>query len=124
MNREIDQQVIAQEGLSEEQQLVPHGDGRLTEASYRLMLSRTYLKAVGAIQNSSRGVWALTDYGRSLTQAQAEEIPQRVRAVCDKAEPAQESCAQPDRERTAAGCSAGCGSAEQYRSSGMAGLAA
>ncbi|HZQ38337.1 MAG TPA: Mrr restriction system protein, partial [Dehalococcoidia bacterium] len=47
---------------------------------YRLMWSRTYLKAVGAIQNSSRGVWALTDYGRSLSQAEAEAIPQQVRA--------------------------------------------
>src|SRR5581483_7790974 len=79
-NREIDQQVIAQEGFTEQQQLVPHGDGGLSEASYRLMWSRTYLKAVGAIQNSSRGVWALTDYGRSLSQAEAEAIPQQVRA--------------------------------------------
>ncbi len=80
-NREIDQQVIAREGLTEEQQLVPHGDGRLTEVSYRLMWSRTYLKAVGAIQNSSRGVWALTDYGRSMAQLEAEASPQRVRAL-------------------------------------------
>ncbi len=79
-NREIDQRVIAIEGLSEDQQLVPHGDGRLTEVSYRLMWSRTYLKSAGALQNSSRGVWALTEVGRSLTESDVLAIPQQVRA--------------------------------------------
>lgn len=92
--REIDQQVIALEGLTEEQQLVPHGDGRLTEVSYRLLWSRTYLKAVGAIENSSRGVWTLTDYGRSLTKSEAEVIPRQVRAQ-NAARPSRQKSKQP-----------------------------
>jgi len=37
-----------------------------TEIEYRLAWARTYLKKYGVLENSSRGVWALTPKGRQL----------------------------------------------------------
>lgn len=34
-----------------------------TEVEYRLTWTRTYMKKVGILENSSRGVWALTAKG-------------------------------------------------------------
>lgn len=72
--REMFERVVEEEAFSEEQQAVPHGDGRLSEIDYRLHWARTHLKGIGAIENSSRGVWTLTDKGRAITpeQMQAE----------------------------------------------------
>lgn len=55
-------------GLPEELQEVPHREGRESEIEYRLAWARTYLKHVGAITQSSRGVWALTDEGESIDE--------------------------------------------------------
>ena len=41
---------------------------------YRLGWARTRLKNIGALVNSSRGVWALTESGRTLTKRQMEEM--------------------------------------------------
>ena len=38
--------------------------GSRTEVEYRLAWTRTYLKKYGLIENSTRGVWALTQQGR------------------------------------------------------------
>jgi restriction system protein len=62
--REIDNKVIELAGLTEGQQAVLHGNGPRTEIQYQLAWSRTYLKAMGLLENSSRGVWTLTDLGR------------------------------------------------------------
>lgn len=63
-NAEIDSTVIELEGYSEEQQSVPHGDGPRTEIAYRLAWARTYLKNMGLVVNSRRGVWSLTEAGK------------------------------------------------------------
>jgi restriction system protein len=66
---EMNERAMALAGITEEQQAVPHGeDGRLSEVEYRLHWARTHLKGVGALENSARGVWALTDRGRSITE--------------------------------------------------------
>src|SRR5919197_3787822 len=62
---EIVEKVVELEGFTEEQQSVPHGDGPGNEIQYRLAWSRTYLKGMGLLDNSARGVWALTDKGRA-----------------------------------------------------------
>jgi restriction system protein len=79
--REIDDKVIEIGDFTEEQQAVLHGDGPQTELSYRLAWARTYLKAVGALENSQRGVWAITDEGRKLPPADVAEIPAKVRSL-------------------------------------------
>lgn len=67
---EIVERVIEQEGFTEDQQGVPHLDGgRSSEIEYRLAWARTYLKGIGALDNSKRGVWSTTELGRSMTEA-------------------------------------------------------
>ena len=39
---------------------IPHGDGSRSEVAYRAAWARTYLNKADYIENSSRGVWALT----------------------------------------------------------------
>jgi len=66
---EMNERAMASAGISEEQQAVPHGeDGRISEVSYRLHWARTHLKGIGALENSARGVWAVTDRGRSMSE--------------------------------------------------------
>jgi restriction system protein len=52
------------EGFTEEQQAVPHGDGPQSQIEYRLAWARSYLKGMGLVDNSARGVWTLTEKGR------------------------------------------------------------
>lgn len=52
---------------------VLHGDGEKSEIEYRLAWARTNLKNLGAVTNSSRGVWALTEYGRGASEAELIE---------------------------------------------------
>jgi restriction system protein len=63
---EIVETVIKREGFTDAQQAVLHNDGPETEIGYRLAWARTYLKGMGLLTNSSRGVWALTDEGTAL----------------------------------------------------------
>jgi restriction system protein len=63
---EIVEKVIELEGFTEEQQAVPHGEGPRTEIEYRLAWARTYLKGMGALNNSERGVWSTTELGRAM----------------------------------------------------------
>src|SRR5215475_4168627 len=83
---EIVETVIRREGFSDAQQAVLHNDGPETEIGYRLAWARTYLKGMGLLTNSSRGVWALTDDGtglltdRSATDVQRSERIQELRA--------------------------------------------
>jgi len=71
---EIVEKVIELEGFIEEQQAVLHGDGPRTELEYRLAWARTYLKGMGALNNSERGVWSTTELGRMMTP---EEVADR-----------------------------------------------
>ena len=63
---EIVETVIKREGFSDAQQAVLHNNGPETEIGYRLAWARTYLKGMGLLTNSTRGVWALTDEGTAL----------------------------------------------------------
>jgi restriction system protein len=105
---EILETVIKREGFSDAQQAVLHNAGPQTEISYRLAWARTYLKGMGLLTNSSRGVWALTDEGTALltdpssTDDQRKEHIQELRAryltdlrEASKARPTQED-GEPD----------------------------
>jgi len=65
-------------GLSDEQLEILHDPekGSQTEIEYRLAWTRTYLKKYGALENSSRGVWALTTQGRQLDQVNPKAVKQ------------------------------------------------
>jgi restriction system protein len=54
---------------------IPHGEeGTTNEVEYRLAWSRTYLKKFGLLENSSRGIWALTKSNIDTTKLDAIEI--------------------------------------------------
>jgi restriction system protein len=69
---EINTTVIESQGYSEEQQGVLHGDGPQTEIEYRLAWARTHLKGMGLLDNSVRGVWSVTERGRTVVE---DELP-------------------------------------------------
>ncbi len=75
--QEMYEWVVEDQRFDEEQQAVLRNDGKLTLISDRLHWARSYLKKIDAVENSSRGVWAITDKGRSLTP---ERIPDELRA--------------------------------------------
>jgi restriction system protein len=71
--REMNERAVEIAHVTEPQQAVPHGaEGRMSEVEYRLHWARTHLKGIGALENSARGVWALTDHGRSLTESEMQ----------------------------------------------------
>jgi restriction system protein len=67
---EIVETVVRHQGFTEQLQSVPHGDGSMSEIEYRLAWARTYLKGMGLLINSSRGVWSLTDEGRTVAESE------------------------------------------------------
>jgi restriction system protein len=77
---EIVETVIKREGFSDAQQAVLHNNGPETEIGYRLAWARTYLKGMGLLTNSIRGVWALTDEGTALlTDPSSADVQRRER---------------------------------------------
>jgi restriction system protein len=73
--------VVKREAFSDAQQAVLHNDGPQTEIAYRLGWARTYLKGMGLLTNSSRGVWALTDEGTALLTDPSATDDQRVERI-------------------------------------------
>lgn len=65
---EMNERVVEELELSQAQQAVTHLAGRMSELEYRLHWARTHLKGIGAMENSVRGVWAITDHGLALTE--------------------------------------------------------
>lgn len=78
-NAELLAKVIETEGLPEAVQAVIHTDHRQSKLNYNLAWAKTYLKFAGAINNSTRGVWSITDAGEKLTERDCELIPVSVR---------------------------------------------
>jgi restriction system protein len=76
---EMEEAMAAAMRLSNELLAVPHGDGPGSQFDYELAWVRTYLKKVGALENSERGVWRLTPLGAAMPDAEISEIPKRVR---------------------------------------------
>lgn len=73
---EINNRVIELVGLSDEQTEVLHNPDKVgqTEVEYRIAWARSYLKKYGVLENSSRGVWALTPDGRKLDKVDPKEV--------------------------------------------------
>ncbi len=73
---EINNEVSEIAGLSDEQLEILHNPekGGQTEVEYRLAWTRTYLKKYGVLENSSRGVWALTLKGRQLDRVNPKTV--------------------------------------------------
>lgn len=78
---EIDDQMIEILNLPTEIQEIMHGDSSKTEVEYRLAWTRSYMKKVGILENSSRGVWSLTAKGRELEEIDPDEIVRQVQKM-------------------------------------------
>ena len=78
---EIDRKVAQIAELSDAQLEVLHDPQKSsqTEVEYRLAWTRTYLKKYGVLENSSRGVWALTPNGLQLDRVDPQTIKRYVR---------------------------------------------
>lgn len=53
---------------------VPHGNTGRTELEYRSAWARTYLRKAGLIENSERGIWALTPEGTQIQSVDGRQI--------------------------------------------------
>lgn len=84
---EIFEAVVELEKFDEETLAILHNPEKSsqTEIGYRLAWARTYLKKAGFLENSSRGVWALTDKARQAPEIDSREIVNYVRSLDRKA---------------------------------------
>lgn len=76
---EIDDQAAALMRVSDSIRAIPHVGGPRTKFDYRCAWARSWLKNAGFVENSERGVWALTGEGRAALALPSEEIVRRVR---------------------------------------------
>lgn len=74
---EIEEEVIQILDLDEDAINEIHREST-TKLSYRLAWARNYLKRYGLIENSSRGVWALTDQGKKSKKLDQEKVKRSV----------------------------------------------
>ena len=65
--------------------------GNQSEVSYRLAWARTYLKKYGLLENSKRGVWALTAKAKDVSEIDPKEVVRIVKAQDQKAADAKPS---------------------------------
>lgn len=72
--QELDEKVIELEGVTEAEQAftMPRDENR-TRVNYYLAWARTYLKRGDALNNSKRGVWALTETGSAISELSATQ---------------------------------------------------
>ena len=75
---EIVLEIVKLLGLSQEVAEIPHGTSGRTELEYRSAWARTYLRNAGFIENSERGVWALTPKGTQTPSVDGRQIAREV----------------------------------------------
>jgi restriction system protein len=87
---EIYEKVVELEDIDEEILSTPHNleKSNQTEVAYRLAWARTYLRKYGFLENSSRGVWTLTQKAKDEVSVKPEDVLKYVRQL-DKTDPKQ-----------------------------------
>ena len=75
---ELVPEIVRLLGLSKEVADVPHGTTSRTELEYRAAWARTYLRKAGLIENSERGIWALTPEGAKAAAVNGRQIARDV----------------------------------------------
>lgn len=70
---EIEDEIIKILNLQEEAINEIHREST-TKLTYRLAWARNYLKRFGLLENSSRGVWALTEEGKNTNEVNKEKV--------------------------------------------------
>ncbi len=75
---ELVPEIVRLMGLPQEVADIPHGTTGRTELEYRSAWARTYLRRAGLIENSERGIWALTPLGSQTTSVDGRKIARDV----------------------------------------------
>ncbi len=83
---EMYEEVVELEKFDEDTLAVLHNPDKSsqTKIGYRLAWARTYLKKAGYLENSSRGVWTLTDKAKQSEEIDSREIVSHVRSLDKK----------------------------------------
>ena len=77
---EINERVYQIANIPDDTLQILHGENGLqSEVDYRLAWSRTYLKKYGLLDNSARGIWALTKSDLNIDQIDSDQIVKTVR---------------------------------------------
>ncbi len=86
---EIYSKTVEVSTLSEEVLSQLHDPDRssMTEIGYRLAWARTYLRKYGFLENSSRGIWTLTEKAKNVETVDPSEVVRYVRAIDKKEGP-------------------------------------
>lgn len=86
---EMYDKVVELEKLPDEVLSQPHDPEKSnqTEVAYRLAWARTYLKKYGLLENSARGVWALTAKAKDTEQVDPRDVVRTVRSIDKKEAP-------------------------------------
>src|SRR3970040_1211972 len=71
---ELVPEIVRLLNLPQEVADVPHGTSNRTELEYRAAWARTYLLKEGLIENSDRGIWALTPQGSQTESVNGKQI--------------------------------------------------
>ena len=84
---EIHEKVIEMQRIDDELASLLHNPEKSnqTEIGYRMAWARTYLKKHGFLENSSRGVWALTSLARQQKTVNPKEVIKQVREADQEA---------------------------------------
>jgi restriction system protein len=80
---EIYDKVVELEQFPDDVLSQPHDSEKSnqTEVGYRLAWARTYLKKYGLLENSSRGIWALTAKVKEIEKLNPQDVVRTVRAL-------------------------------------------
>jgi restriction system protein len=78
---EINNKVIELQNYPADIVDVLHGEGPTTEIEYRLAWARTYLKKYGLLENSSRGIWAISNDRNNINEVNPKEVVDFVHAL-------------------------------------------
>lgn len=85
-NQELSEEIASYLELSDDVLDVLHNDGPLSKVEYRGAWARTHLKFIGAIDNTSRAVWTISEFGREIDSEDAvRELVRADRAEREKA---------------------------------------
>lgn len=80
---ELEEKVTEILNLSEEQISEIHRENR-TKLRYRLSWARNYLKRYGLLENSSKGIWTLTEKGLKIHQVDPKVVKKNVKESSTK----------------------------------------
>lgn len=96
---ELSEDIADRLGLSDAILDQRHKEGPQSEVDYRAAWARTHLRYIGAVGNSARSVWTITEFGRQIqTEKQLRNLVQQELKEQTKARRAQQMVAADDDE--------------------------